>query len=74
MLIILAAVFLNFALRPNWRYKAVDRSCVGMVANIVFYVVLGCFMETLSIMLTTTQLLFPIVQCSATIQSGSGSC
>ena len=33
-----------------------------MLAIIVFYVILGCFMETLSMMLTTTPLIFPIVQ------------
>ena len=70
MLIILAAVFLNFALAQIGVTKQLTDFVVGlgwpatatMIAIIVFYVILGCFMETLSMMLTTTPLIFPIVQ------------
>jgi len=70
MLIILAAVFLNFALAQIGVTKQLTDYVLGlglgavgtMIAIIVFYVILGCFMETLSMMLTTTPLIFPIVQ------------
>ncbi|MFV0295303.1 MAG: TRAP transporter large permease [Hyphomicrobiaceae bacterium] len=70
MLIILAAVFLNFALAQIGLTKKLTDFVVNlglsptetMVAIIIFYIVLGCFMETLSMMLTTTPLIFPIVQ------------
>ncbi len=70
MLIILAAVFLNFALAQIGLTKQLTGFVLElglsrvetMIAIIVFYVVLGCFMETLSMMLTTTPLVFPIVQ------------
>ncbi|NJO21621.1 MAG: TRAP transporter large permease [Sphingomonadales bacterium] len=70
MLIILAAVFLNFALAQIGLTKQLTDFVLGlglspvetMIAIIIFYVVLGCFMETLSMMLTTTPLVFPIVQ------------
>jgi tripartite ATP-independent transporter DctM subunit len=69
MLIILAAVFLNFALAQIGLTKQLTDFVLGlglstvetMIAIIVFYVILGCFMETLSMMLTTTPLIFPIV-------------
>lgn len=69
MLIILAAVFLNFTLAQIGLTKLLTDfvSNLGlspietMIAIIIFYVILGCFMETLSMMLTTTPLIFPIV-------------
>jgi C4-dicarboxylate transporter DctM subunit len=69
MLIVLAAVFLNFVLAQIGLTRQLTDFVLGlglsptatMVAIIVFYVVLGCFMETLSMMLTTTPLIFPIV-------------
>ncbi len=70
MLIILAAVFLNFALAQIGLTKQLTDFVVNlglsptqtMIAIIIFYIILGCFMETLSMMLTTTPLIFPIVQ------------
>jgi C4-dicarboxylate transporter, DctM subunit len=70
MLIVLAAVFLNFVLAQIGLTKQLTDFVLGlglsaaatMIAIIVFYVILGCFMETLSMMLTTTPLIFPIVQ------------
>ena len=69
MLIVLAAVFLNFVLAQIGLTRQLTDFVLGlglsptatMVAIIVFYLVLGCFMETLSMMLTTTPLIFPIV-------------
>ena len=69
MLIILAAVFLNFALAQIGLTKKLTDFVLNlglspvetMIAIVIFYVILGCFMETLSMMLTTTPLIFPIV-------------
>lgn len=69
MLIILAAGFLNFVLAGIGLttqladfLKGLGLGPVGMmIAVIVFYIVLGCFMETLSMMITTTPLIAPIV-------------
>ncbi len=69
MLIILAAVFLNFILG----FIGVTQSLIGfidelgwtpletMIAIVIFYLILGMFMETLSMMLTTVPVIFPIV-------------
>ncbi len=69
MLIILAAVFLNFVLG----FMGVTKSIIDFIAAmgltptetlliiIVFYLLLGMFMETLSMMLTTVPIVFPIV-------------
>ncbi|MBL4727662.1 MAG: TRAP transporter large permease [Rhizobiaceae bacterium] len=69
MLIILAAVFLNFVLG----FMGVTQALLGaiedlgwtpmqtMLAIIGFYLILGMFMETLSMMLTTIPVVFPIV-------------
>ena len=69
MLIILAAVFLNFILG----FLGITQAMLGaiealgwtpmqtMVVIIAFYLLLGMFMETLSMMLTTIPVVFPIV-------------
>jgi len=69
MLIILAAVFLNFVLG----FMGITQALLGaiedlgwtpmqtMLVIIVFYLILGMFMETLSMMLTTIPVVFPIV-------------
>lgn len=69
MLIILAAVFLNFVLG----FMGVTQSILDaiealgltptetMVVIIIFYLILGMFMETLSMLLTTVPIVFPIV-------------
>ena len=68
MLIILAAVFLNFVLG----FMGVTQSILNaiealgltptetMVILIIFYLILGMFMETLSMLLTTVPIVFPI--------------
>lgn len=69
MLIILAAVFLNFVLSALGLTQALTNAIVGLglgdigtlLLIIAFYLVLGCFMETLSMLLTTAALVTPIV-------------
>ena len=69
MLIILAAVFLNFVLG----FMGITQSILAtidalgltpmqtMIVIVCFYLILGMFMETLSMMLTTIPVVFPIV-------------
>lgn len=69
MLIILAAVFLNFVLG----FMGITQTILETIKNlgwtpmqtmiviICFYLILGMFMETLSMMLTTIPVVFPIV-------------
>ncbi len=69
MLIILAAVFLNFVLGFMGITQAILETIKNlgwtpmetMLVIICFYLVLGMFMETLSMMLTTIPVVFPIV-------------
>jgi len=69
MLIILAAVFLNFILGFMGVTQAILQGIEAlgltlmetMLIIIVFYLLLGMFMETLSMMLTTVPVVFPIV-------------
>ncbi|MBM3491683.1 MAG: TRAP transporter large permease [Alphaproteobacteria bacterium] len=69
MAIIVAAIFLNFILAAVGLTQALAAFIeqLGwtpfqmMIAIIVFYAILGCFMETLSMMITTTPLIAPIV-------------
>ena len=69
MLIILAAVFLNFVLGFMGVTQAILQGIEAlgltpmetMLIIIVFYLLLGMFMETLSMMLTTVPVVFPIV-------------
>ncbi|MCA8928499.1 MAG: TRAP transporter large permease [Alphaproteobacteria bacterium] len=69
MLIILAAVFLNFILGFIGVTQVIIQAIADlgltpletMLIIIAFYLVLGMFMETLSMMLTTVPIVFPIV-------------
>ncbi|MPZ35869.1 MAG: TRAP transporter large permease subunit [Rhodospirillales bacterium] len=69
MLIIVAAQFLNFVLASigftDGMGKLIDGLGLGkygtLVLVIVFYLMLGCFMETISMMILTTPFVFPIV-------------
>ena len=69
MLIIIAAQFLNFVLASigftDGMGKAIEALGLGPIGTllliIVFYLVLGCFMETISMMILTTPFIFPIV-------------
>jgi len=69
MLIIMAAQFLNFVLAAigitEGLGKAMEALGLGkygtMILIVVFYLVLGCFMETISMMILTTPFIAPIV-------------
>ncbi|MGE3992587.1 TRAP transporter large permease [Pseudorhodoplanes sp.] len=69
MLIIAAATFLNFVISTigltQQLAEFVQNLGLGklgtMIAIIIFYILLGCVMETFSMMVTTTPLIFPIV-------------
>ena len=69
MLIILAAQFLNFVLASigftDGLGKAIEGLGLGkygtLLLIVAFYLVLGCFMETISMMILTTPFIFPIV-------------
>ncbi|MFM9939965.1 MAG: TRAP transporter large permease [Hyphomicrobiaceae bacterium] len=69
MLIILAAQFLNFVLAAvgatDGIGKAIESLGLGkygtLMLIIVFYLILGCFMETISMMILTTPFIYPIV-------------
>lgn len=69
MLIIIAAAFLNFVMAATGITDAITGSIKGLGLSavqmlfvvIVFYLILGCFMETLSMMITTIPIVFPIM-------------
>jgi C4-dicarboxylate transporter DctM subunit len=69
MLIILAAQFLNFVLASIGFTDGFGKLIEGMglgkygtlLLIVAFYLVLGCFMETISMMILTTPFIFPIV-------------
>jgi len=69
MLIVLAAGFLNFVMSATGLTTALTSSVTGLglspgwtlFAIVIFYVILGCFMETLSMMITTIPIVAPIM-------------
>jgi TRAP-type C4-dicarboxylate transport system permease large subunit len=69
MLIVVAASFLNFVMSSIGLTDAINQTMTGLgwhplamlLAMVVFYVVLGCFMETLSMMITTIPIVAPIM-------------
>ncbi|MEM7696221.1 MAG: TRAP transporter large permease [Pseudomonadota bacterium] len=69
MLIIVAAYFLNMILasiglttRLNEFVSALGLSPIEMlIAVVIFYIILGCFMETLSMMITTIPIIAPLM-------------
>jgi len=69
MLIIIAAQFLNFVLASIGLTDGIGKLIEGMglgkygtmVLIVIFYLILGCFMETISMMILTTPFIFPIV-------------
>ena len=69
MLIVLAAYFLNFVISAIGLTTQLTNFIEGLglpksatlFAVILFYVVLGCFMETLSMMITTIPIIAPIM-------------
>jgi C4-dicarboxylate transporter DctM subunit len=69
MLIVIAAAFLNFVMAATGLTSAITDSITGLGLSpgwmllivVVFYLVLGCFMETLSMMITTIPIVAPIM-------------
>jgi tripartite ATP-independent transporter DctM subunit len=69
MLIVMAAFFLNFVLASIGLTAMITNIVIGsglsplqtIILVVVFYVVLGCFMETLSMMITTVPIITQIV-------------
>ncbi|RMH48940.1 MAG: TRAP transporter large permease [Alphaproteobacteria bacterium] len=69
MLIVLAAFFLNFVMVSIGLTRAVTDAMIGldlppmavMLILVALYLVLGCFMETLSLMVATTPVVVPVV-------------
>ncbi|HLT27060.1 MAG TPA: TRAP transporter large permease [Zeimonas sp.] len=69
MLIIVGAAFLNFILSGAGITNAITSTVTGLgvaplqmlLILVIFYLVLGCFMETLSMMITTIPIVAPIM-------------
>ena len=70
MLIVLAALFLNFVLTTIGLTDLVIRSVSSLdwppigvlLAIICLYLILGCFIETLTLMIATTPLIVPVIK------------
>ncbi len=69
MLIVIAAFFLNFVMVSIGLVKAITDLVLSLgwpplgmlIAIVVFYLILGCFMETLSMMIATTPVVVPVI-------------
>lgn len=69
MLIVVAASFLNFVMSATGLTTALTDAITGLgfsplvmlLLLVVFYLVLGCFMETLSMMITTIPIVAPVM-------------
>ena len=69
MAILIAAYFLNFVISSIGLTAQVNRMITGLgltstellVGVIIFYLVLGCFMETLSMMVATVPIIAPVM-------------
>ena len=69
MLIVIGAAFLNFIMSATGLTSAITNTITGLnvapmtmlLILVVFYLVLGCFMETLSMMITTIPIVTPIM-------------
>lgn len=69
MLIVIGAAFLNFIMSATGLTTAITSTITGLGVSpvvmllvlTVFYLVLGCFMETLSMMITTIPIVTPIM-------------
>lgn len=69
MLIVIGAAFLNFIMSGIGLTNAITQAITGLGVSpmmmllvlVVFYLVLGCFMETLSMMITTIPIVAPVM-------------
>ncbi len=81
MLIVAAAAFLNFVLSAIGLVNALNGLITGLgfgpyetlFAVIAFYVVLGCFMEPLLMMIVTVPVISPSSSAPGSTRSGSAS-
>ncbi|MEP0519546.1 MAG: TRAP transporter large permease [Hyphomicrobiales bacterium] len=69
MLIVLAAFFLNLVMVSTGLVDSITSALLGigwpplgmLLAIIAFYLLLGCFMETISMMIATTPIMVPVI-------------
>lgn len=69
MLIFVGAFFLNFVLSAVGLSREITNLITGlklspletMIAIVIFYIILGCFMETMAMMITTVPIVVPII-------------
>lgn len=69
MLIIVAAMFLNFIINSIGLTDAMTQMMMGLnlspammlLVVVIFYLILGCFMETMSMMITTIPIVAPVM-------------
>ena len=69
MLIVIGAAFLNFIMSATGLTNTLNNTITGLGVSpammllilVVFYLVLGCFMETLSLMVTTIPIVAPVM-------------
>ena len=69
MLIVIGAAFLNFIMSATGLTNTLNSTITGLGVSpatmllilVVFYLVLGCFMETLSLMVTTIPIVAPVM-------------
>jgi C4-dicarboxylate transporter DctM subunit len=69
MLIFVGAFFLNFVLSAVGLSREITNLITGlkmspletMIAIVIFYLILGCFMETMAMMITTVPIIVPII-------------
>lgn len=69
MLIVIAAFFLNFVMVSIGLVSAITDAVLSLgwppfamlVTIIAFYLILGCFMETISMMIATTPIIVPVI-------------
>lgn len=70
MLIFIAAFFLNFVIAAIGLSREINRVIVDLgvsplatiIAIVIFYLVLGCFMETMAMMITTVPIMTPLIK------------
>ena len=69
MLIVIGAAFLNFIMSATGLTTALNNALINMGLSpymmllmlVIFYLIVGCFMETLSLMVTTIPVLAPVM-------------
>jgi C4-dicarboxylate transporter, DctM subunit len=70
LLIFIAAFFLNFVIAAIGLSREINRVILDMgvsplatvIAIVIFYLILGCFMETMAMMITTVPIMTPLIK------------